>query len=247
MIKSIRRAYTSATNRHVWRIGALCSGAVLTAALVAIFAGNGVFAATKDAPPAPTCSTAMLGLNHANTSYGTFRYVDIYTLTNTSQVTCTLEGYPDVGIRTASGGAVPSVQITDATNTGAYNVPAASQITLQPGDAAVLYMGSVGNPGAPDACDPSSTEDGVMAVTPPGDTVALTVPVPVNTSCPTATLDVSPIISSAALPTTTTSTDTTTTDTTTTDTTTTTSTDTTTTSADSTTTSTDTTTTATTG
>lgn len=211
MIRSTIRAYTSALKRNSWRVRALWIGAVLAAVFVAIFAGSGVLAATKDTTPGSVCSTGMLSLNRASMSYGTFKYLDIYALTNTSQVACTLEGYPQVALRTASGAAVQSVQVTDATDTGVYNVAAASPVTLQPGEAAALYIGSIGNPGASEACDPASREMGVMEVTPPGDTVALTVPVPVNTGCPTAPLYVSPIMSSVALPTTTTTTPTTTT------------------------------------
>jgi len=215
MTRSIKHDYISVLKRSSWRIRALGVAAVV-ALIVAIFAGSGVFAATKDTTPSLACSTSMLSLKHAAMSYGTFRYLDIYALTNTSQVACTLNGYPDVSVHTASGAAVKSVQVTDATNTGAYNVPSASQIALQPGDAAAIYVGSVGNPNVSSPCDPASSAEGQMDVTPPGDTVALSVPVPINTSCPPAPLYVSPIMSSAALPTSTSTTPTTTTTTTTT-------------------------------
>lgn len=211
MTRSIRRVSMRAPRRSL-RVVALCLLAALTAGLLAIFAGGRVLAAAKGTNPAPACSTAMLSLTHAGMSYGTFRYVDIYALTNTSQAACTLQGYPQVAVRTASGAAVQSVKVTDATDTEAYSVASATQITLQPGDAAALYVGSVGNPGASQPCDPSARAMGFIDVTPPGDTVALSVPVPVNTGCSTvAPLYVSPILSSSALPGTGTTTDTTTT------------------------------------
>lgn len=211
MTKSISHVSMRAPRRPL-RIVALCLLAALTAGLLAIFAGGRILAAANGTNPAPACSTAMLSLTHAGMSYGTFRYVDIYALTNTSQAACTLQGYPQVAVRTASGAAVQSVKVTDATDTEAYSVASATQITLQPGDAAALYVGSVGNPGASQPCDPSARAMGFIDVTPPGDTVALSVPVPVNTGCSTvAPLYVSPILSSSALPGTGTTTDTTTT------------------------------------
>ena len=204
MTRSIRLAYISAAvKRTSWRLRGVGVGVIAAGIVTAVVlsSGGGGLAATT----ASACKTANLTLARSGFSYGTFQYLEIYSLTNTGQSPCTLEGYPQVALQTASGSAVKSAQVTYTTDAPVYGVSAASQVTLQPGDAAGLYVGSIGDPGASRPCDPAARQMGTMDVTPPSDTAPLSVPVPVNTSCPSAPLYVSPILPSPAGPATTTS------------------------------------------
>jgi Protein of unknown function (DUF4232) len=166
----------SRTRRPLWRVcGVLLGNAVLIGPL----ALAGVAGATKIsiglsvfAHAAPTrCRSGQLRVNWdpAQSSWaatGTMRFT--YRFTNTSGPACTLQGYPELQLRSVGGKPLPTTPFQQ-TYPGNPGRQPGEVVVLGSGGHAwfVILFGTFGNL----QCPRSAT----LAVTPPGDTQALLV------------------------------------------------------------------------
>ncbi|MHB8296685.1 MAG: DUF4232 domain-containing protein [Acidimicrobiales bacterium] len=120
---------------------------------------------TTTAPSAVAggCGPAQLGL--ARTSFGVAAgsIIDVFTLTNTSTTSCSLQGYPGVALVDAQGQTVP-------TQLQRISSPAPTKISLAPGAHAYFRLQSSDGTGFTNPTCPQATQVNVIA---PNDYTAI--------------------------------------------------------------------------
>jgi hypothetical protein len=121
-----------------------------------------------------TCQPWQLSLTPAGGSAATGHRLDIYALQNTSQISCTLYGYPGMQMYGASGAALPTTVIRG----GAFEFldVTPQTVTLAPGDRASFALGFTVIPTGDQTCPESSS----LLVTPPNDYTQLGIAAALN-------------------------------------------------------------------
>jgi hypothetical protein len=130
-----------------------------------------------------SCQTSQLTLAKQGDESGLSNFANIYRLQNTSQQTCTLEGYP--GVQLLDEHQQPmSVTVLQQTSAYLYNTQTVQLVTLAPGASGYFILEwSAG----PNSCGGAAS----VLVTPPGDQTSLQIAGTIQ-AC-TGTVIVSPI------------------------------------------------------
>lgn len=178
----------------------LVAAVIITAAAILAACGGGQYAAgassTSASTPASPCSGDNLSISQANGMLYSFHDLFVYALKNMSSSDCSLTGYPQLASATESGSKL-AANFDDTTESPVYEGASTQAVTLQPGDSAGLYIGSVGDPGGPDECTAAERVHGTVDITVTGGGSPLTIP---SNNCPGQTIYVSPFQPSPALP-----------------------------------------------
>ena len=143
---------------------------------------------------AAACRSSQLKLVHVSIMAFMFHYMDIWGLKNTGDSPCSMQGYPKVAVYDSAGQqAAVDVQYS---RTGMWGPRTANTaVTVQPGDEAGLYVGTVANPDSA-GCVAYST----YKITPPGTGHALTPSQEHFGVCEGDTLYVSPVLQAPTPP-----------------------------------------------
>ena len=178
----------------------LALGAVAPAIVLGFWLG-GVLSpgvATPAATP-QECTGSDVSLSPATFMAGTFHYLTVYAVTNTSESACTLSGYPTVTAVQASGEAF-AIQTKETTESPMYQDLPMSDVVLQPGLAGGFYVAQIGDPSAT-PCAPADHVTVTTQVALPGGGPTLVSPVSGNV-CPNddPTVYVSPFLSTTSPP-----------------------------------------------
>jgi hypothetical protein len=111
------------------------------------------------------CQTSQLTLAKQGDENGLGNFANIYRLQNSSQQTCTLEGYPGVQLLDASQQPM-SITVLQQTSAYLYNTQTVQLVTLAPGASGYFILEwSAG----PSSCAGATS----VLVTPPGDQTSL--------------------------------------------------------------------------
>src|SRR5215469_5362287 len=111
------------------------------------------------------CQTSQLTLAKQGDENGLGNFANIYRLQNTSQQTCTLEGYPGVQLLDANQQPMP-ITVLQQTSAYLYNTQSVQLVTLAPGTSGYFILEwSAG----PSSCGGAAS----VLVTPPGDQTSL--------------------------------------------------------------------------
>jgi Protein of unknown function (DUF4232) len=111
------------------------------------------------------CQTSQLTLAKQGDENGLGNFANIYRLQNTSQQTCTLEGYP--GVQLLDENQQPmSITVLQQTSAYLYNTQTVQLVTLAPGASGYFILEWSAGPG-------SCTGAASVLVTPPGDQTSL--------------------------------------------------------------------------
>ena len=188
----------NSTSRLWHHAGALASAAAALLAAALLLAGCGAaITADREAAhlPVTPCRPSELQVTLASRMAGTLHYLNIYALKNTGADACLLKGYPRVTAFDPARKQIP-IKVEDATDSSVYpKETAVTDVTVQPGASAGLYVGALGV-----SCDPASLVSPAFDVTPPGASEAVTT---ANTSfdvCAGETIYVSPFLPNATPP-----------------------------------------------
>jgi hypothetical protein len=145
--------------------------------------------------PTNDCTSQDLSFRVVTGSNFAFHHLDVLGLSNKSSGPCSMRGYPAVIGVSRSGGAI-SIAPHKTTASGAWPDEPVATVVLQPGEEAGIYLASVSDPNG--SC--VATVGAEIRVTPPaGGPPGPPIPVQLGL-CPGMKVDVSPILSTTALP-----------------------------------------------
>lgn len=142
-----------------------------------------------------TCDPANLRISLVTFQAYTLHLLEVYGLENVGTSACSLEGYPAVTAATDSGQDVP-LTVDQVTDSPLFSGVSVTEVKLQPGDVAGLWVGELGPTSGPGCHGEPYVR---LSITPPGGGAPLVVP---NRAvfCAKVPLYVSPVLASPSLP-----------------------------------------------